>query len=299
MDNRSGEMQVFTRVVDSGSFSAAGKALGLSASAVSKLVTRIEERLGVLLFQRTTRALTLTSEGQRYYARCVHILADIEDVESGLSQDTAAPQGLLRVSASIPFGTHRLLPLVAAFRARYPGIRLDLSFTDRLADLQREAVDVAIRMGPLPDASFHARPLGRFRRAVVAAPAYLERAGTPRHPDELARHDCLTFNFRRSASAWPFRIDGQLAEQAVGGSILANNGETVRQLALDGHGIARLGLFHVADDLRQGRLVELLPGFNALDEEEINVIYSNQRYMPRRVRVFIDFLLEHMAAGPA
>jgi DNA-binding transcriptional LysR family regulator len=292
MDSRSGEMLVFTKVVETGSFSAAGKLAQLSASAVSKLVTRLEQRLGVLLLQRSTRHLALTPEGRRYYDSCARILADIEEAEQGVAGDAVAPGGVLRVNVSLPFGTHMILPLLPEFVQRYPDITLDLSLSDALADLQREAVDVAIRMGPLADASFRARVLGRSRRAVVAAPLYLERWGVPQEPAALAGHRCLNFNFRRALDEWPFRLGGQTVHMPVQGGILANNGETMRQLTLDGLGISRLAMFHVAADLQAGRLVELLADYNPGDTEEVTAIFSSQRYMPLRVRVFIDFLLE-------
>lgn len=295
MDNRSGEMLVFARVVESGSFSAAGKLLDLTPSAVSKLVGRVEERLGTLLLQRSTRQLTLTMEGQRFYDSCVRILDDIEEAEQGIATGKAAAHGALRVNVSLPFGTHQLLPLIPEFSRRYPGIRLDLSLTDALVDLQRERVDVAIRMGTLADASFQARALGTSRLAVVASPAYLAAFGVPRHPDELASHRCFNFNFRRARDEWPFRLGGQTVYRQVGGGMLTNNGETMRLLTLNGLGISRLALFHVGKDLADGTLVELLPEFNPGDTEEIHAIFRQQRYMPQRVRVFIDFLVEKLA----
>lgn len=295
MDNRSGEMLVFAKVVESGSFSAAGKLLDLTPSAVSKLVGRVEERLGTLLLQRSTRHLTLTTEGKQFYDSCVRILDDIEEAEQGIATGKAAAHGALRVNVSLPFGTHQLLPLIPEFSRRYPDIRLDLSLTDALVDLQRERVDVAIRMGSLADASFQARALGTSRLAVVASPAYLEAYGVPRHPDELAAHRCFNFNFRRARDEWPFRLDAQTVYRQVGGGMLTNNGETMRLLTLNGLGISRLALFHIGHDLTDGRLVELLPEFNPGDTEEIHAIFRQQRYMPQRVRVFIDFLVEKLA----
>ena len=296
MDSRSGEMLVFSKVVETGSFSAAGKLLNLTPSAVSKLVSRIEERLGVQLFQRSTRQIAATSEGQRFYDSCVRILGDIEEAEQGVAQGTVAPHGLLRVNVSLPFGAHQLIPLVPEFNRLYPGITLDLSLTDAVVDLQRERVDVAIRMGPLADASFRARVLGQSRRAVVASPSYVARFGRPVTPAQLAGHRCFNFNFRRSRDEWPFLSGGQTVYLQVGGGMLTNNGETMRQLTLDGLGISRLAAFHIGHDLEAGRLIELLPDHNPGDTEEINAIFSNQRYMPQRVRVFIDFLVEKL--GP-
>lgn len=295
MDSRSGEMQVFTAVVDCGGFSAAAKVLNLTPSAVSKLITRIEQRLGVQLFQRSTRQMLITPEGQQFYDSCVRILQDIDAAEQALGQGADVPQGLLRVNVSVPFGTHQILPLLAEFNGRYPQIVLDLSLTDSLVDMQRERIDVAVRIGPLADASYRARLLGRSRRAVVASPQYLAAFGRPRVPADLARHRCLNFNFRRSLDEWPFRVDGQVIHLPVQGGMLTNNGETMRQLTIAGMGISRLGLFHVAEDLRAGRLQEVLGEFNPGDKEELHALFANQRHMPPRVRAFIDFLLERVS----
>jgi DNA-binding transcriptional LysR family regulator len=296
MDSRSGEMQVFTKVVETGSFSGAGKLLNLTPSAVSKLISRLEVRLGVLLFERSTRQLVISGEGGRFYDSCVRILNDIEEAEHDAVGSTAVPSGLLRINTSVPFGTHQLLPIISDFNLLYPDITLDLSLTDALVDLKRERIDVAIRMGPLDDASFRARILGSSRRAVVASPEYLARHGAPKTPDELENHRCFNFNFRRSRDEWPFKLNQQTQYLAVRGDMLTNNGETMRQMTINGLGISRLGMFHIAEDVKAGRLVELLADFNAGDTEDITAIFNNQRYMPQRVRVFIDFLVERI--GP-
>jgi DNA-binding transcriptional LysR family regulator len=294
MDNRSGEMLVFVKVVETGSFSATAQVLDMTPSAVSKLIARTEERLGAVLFRRSTRQMTLTAEGMEFYDSCVRILEEIDAAEQAISQGKASIRGMLRVNVSLPFGTHCVLPLIAEFNRRYPDVILDLSLTDAKVDLQREGVDVAIRMGHLEDASFRARLLGRSRRAVVAAPSYLAGRGMPRSPSDLVKHNCLNFNFRRTNDAWPFRIDGDIAQLPIRGGILTNNGETMRQLTLDGLGISRLGMFHVHDDVQSGRLVELLPQYNPGDIEEVSIIFSNQRHMPQRVRAFIDFAVEKL-----
>jgi DNA-binding transcriptional LysR family regulator len=295
MDSRSGEMLVFVKVVETGSFSAAAQLLDMTPSAVSKLISRLEARLGVQLFHRTTRQLASTLEGTMFYEDCVRILDEIDEAEHGIANGARAIRGVLRVNVSLPFGTHFVLPLVAQFNRLYPDITLDISLTDAKVDLQRERVDVAIRMGSLQDASFHARLLGRSRRAVVASPSYLAAHGTPDSPAQLARHSCLGFNFRRTASMWPFLIDGEIAQLPIRAAMLTNNGETMRQLTIDGLGISRLGMFHVYDDIEAGRLVELLPAYNAGDIEEVSVIFTNQRHMPQRVRAFIDFAVDKLA----
>jgi len=178
MDSRSGEMLIFVKVVETGSFSAAAELLSLSPSAVSKVVTRVEERLGVLLFQRSTRQMSLTAEGSEFHDSCVRILDDIDEAEQGVSQRAVSIRGLLRVNVSLPFGTHYVVPLLAEFSRHYPEIAVDISLTDTKIDLHRERVDVAIRMGPLNNGSFPTRSLGRSKRVVVAAPSYLNRIGT-------------------------------------------------------------------------------------------------------------------------
>ena len=294
MLNRTGEMEVFVRAVEAGSFSAAARALGLTPSAVSKLVDRLESRLGVQLVKRSTRRLDLTPEGRSYLERSTAILADIEETEREVSEGGAAPRGLLRVNASIPFGTHQVVPLVPEFLARFPGITLDLSLTDAVIDLIEERADVAIRVGALRDSSLKARRLGESRRLVVASPAYLARAGTPREPADIARHACIAFNFRPALNEWPFRVGGATVAVPVPRTVLANNGETVRDFALAGLGLARLGAFHVARDVEAGTLVPVLEEFDAGDAEQVHAIFMGHRRMPARVRVFLDFLAERI-----
>ena len=297
MDNRSGEMAVFVRVVEDGSFSAAAKTLDMSPSAVSKLVTRLEERLGAVLFLRSTRELTLTTEGEDFYESSRRILEDLEEAEQSVGTGSLEPSGLLRINTSIPFGTHQLVPLLREFRERYPKVQVDLSLTDQVVDLTRERVDVAVRVGKLADANFKARVLGRSRYAVVASPDYLKAHGTPRRPGDLVHHACVGFNFKRSVSQWPFQIDGQVTELPVKASVFTNNGETMLDLVLHGMGIARLGRFHVDRFLGGGQVVELLAEFNPGDVEELHAVFPVKRHMSRRVRAFIDFLAERISPG--
>jgi DNA-binding transcriptional LysR family regulator len=289
-------MAVFVRVVQAGSFSNASRTLDMTASAVSKLVTRLEERLGTVLLHRSTRELVLTPAGSEFYESALRILEDIEEAEQAVGNQASDPKGVLRVNTSMPFGSHQLLPLLPAFRARYPSIVLDISLTDHVVDLTRERVDVAIRVGRLPDAAFKARLLGESPYAVVASPDYLARHGVPATPDDLRHHTCLDFNFRRSVAHWPFRVDGQTASHPVRGAVLTNNGETMLGLTLLGLGISRLGRFHVQREIDAGRLVPLLEPFNPGDVEPLHAVFPAQRQMPRRVRVFIDFLVERI--GP-
>lgn len=293
---RSGEMEVFARVVQEGGFSAAARSLDLTPSAVSKLIARLEARLGVRLLVRTTRALTLTEEGEAYHHAARRILQELDDADQAAAR--GAVRGRLRVNTTIPFGTMFVAPAMPAFLARNPNLIVDLSFTDGIVDLVAEKTDVAIRMGNLPDSGLIARKLGQSRRVVCAAPSYLERMGKPETPADLERHDCLTFNFRRARPSWPFRHDGRDVEQPVTGSLVVNNGETMKQMALAGAGIARLGLFHVAAEIAAGALVPLLEDCNPGDLELVHAVHVGGGPLPPRVRAFIDHMVAFLAGSP-
>jgi DNA-binding transcriptional LysR family regulator len=292
---RSGEMEVFARVVQEGGFSAAARSLDITPSAVSKLIARLETRLGTRLLVRTTRALTLTEEGEAYHHAALKILQDLNDAD----QEAAggAVRGRLRVNTTIPFGTMFVAPAMPAFIARNPNLIVDLSFTDGIVDLVVDKADVAIRMGNLPDSGLIARKLGQSRRVVCAAPSYLQRKGRPETPSDLERHDCLTFNFRRARPSWPFRWQDQDIAQGVTGSLVVNNGETMKQMVLAGAGIARLGLFHVAADIQAGKLVALLEDYNPGDLELIHAVYVGGGPLPHRVRAFIEYMIETLGGS--
>ncbi|KRB82620.1 LysR family transcriptional regulator [Sphingomonas sp. Root710] len=290
MDNRIGDMETFLAVTSAGSFAAAAKTLRLTPSAVSRSIARIEARLGVQLILRTTRSLTLTAEGLSYRDRISALLAEVEDIEQSLGQSDQGPRGPLRINASVPFGTQYLLPILPGFLSHYPAVTVDLALSDTVVDMVDERADIAIRIGPLRDANVRAKKLGRSAMALVASPAYLARHGTPERPDDLARHICLRFSFRRSVDSWPFRIGTRVVHRPVDGPFTGNSGEVVRQMAAAGGGIARLGRFHVAADLAAGRLVEILEPFNPGDGEDIHALYNGHQRLAARVRAFLDFL---------
>jgi DNA-binding transcriptional LysR family regulator len=292
MDNRTGEIEVFLRAVDGGSFAAAAKSLRVTPSAVSRSVARLEARLGVRLLQRTTRSLTLTPEGEAYRVRAQAILSEIDDLERSFLAAKAEPRGRLRVNASVPFGLHCLLPLLPEFLERHPQITVDLAMTDALVDLVDERTDVAVRHGPLRDSALRARSLGSSRWLVAASPAYLARRGTPRTPDDLEGHNCLNFNFRRSLEGWSFRVAGGARRQAVHGNFYGNSGESLRVMAVNGAGIVRLAQFLIGADIAAGRLVPLLADHNPGDREEIHALYLGHDKPAARVRAFVDFLVE-------
>lgn len=291
MDNRLGDIDTFLIAARSGSFAAAAKLLRLTPSAVSRSVARLERRLGVVLLRRTTRSLALTPEGEIYRDRMSGLLAEMEDVESGLGRERQGPRGLLRINASVPFGTQYLLPILPRFTASCPEVKVDLALSDMVVDLVEERADIAIRIGPLRDANLLAKKLGHSRMVLVASPAYLAARGTPATPAELDGHACLQFSFRRSVDSWPFRKGhGAIVHRPVEGAFFGNSGEVVRLMAVAGGGIARLGHFHVAADLEAGRLVELLADYNPGDGEDIHALYSVQDRLALRVRAFLDFL---------
>lgn len=292
--NRSGEMEVFTRVVELGGFSPAARALRMTPSAVSKLVARLEARLGVRLIVRSTRKFMLTEEGTTFHERALRVLADLDEAERAVSA-CQVPRGRLRVNTNVPFGRHFLLRLVPRFSELHPGVQLDITLSDAVVDLVDERADVAIRVGPLRSSQLVARKLGESRMAVVASPAYLAAHPAPAHPDDLVQHDLVTFNFARHSDSWPFLIDGKRSEFAARGRTTVGDGESARELALAGQGLTRLSVFHIADDIAAGRLVPVLEAFNPGDVEEIHVVYvGHGGRLPARVRAFIDFLVEEI-----
>jgi len=289
--NRSGEIEVFVRVVEAGSFSAAARALRMTPSAVSKLIARLETRLGARLISRSTRKLQLTPEGTAFYDSGVRILADMDAAEREAAAG-AAPRGRLRVNSYVPFGHHRLMPLLPRFLERYPEISVEAVLTDSVINLMEERADVAIRAGPLSESRLVARKLGQSRMVVVAAPAYLEARGTPRTPAELTSHNLLAFGFVRHIDGLPFvDAEGAPVMVPIAGNAILSDGEAMRLTTLAGAGIARLARWHVEPDIAAGRLVRLLEEFNPGDEEQTHAVYVGQgKHLPARVRAFLDFL---------
>lgn len=299
MDNRLGEMQVFVRVAEAGSFSEAARLLRMAPSTISKLIARSEARLGVRLIERSTRRLVLTAEGQAYHERSLALLADLDRIEDDVGCGATRAGGTIRVSTSVPFGVFGVEPLLPAFWAAHPRIVVDLSLSDEIIDLYLDRTDIAFRSGPLQDSNLVARRLGAPRRLIVAAPAYLARQGSPRSIDDLDRHACIGFNFRRAAPVWPVSDRGRIVDRIVSGPLLTNNGESARRLAVAGAGLARLSEYHVREDLAAGRLVEVLADAGAGDEEEIHALYLGSHHLPYRVRAFLDFICPRLQAALA
>jgi DNA-binding transcriptional LysR family regulator len=290
------DMRAFVRVVEHQSFSAAAVVLGLTPSAVSKHVSRLEDRLGVRLLHRTTRRLALTSEGEVYFTRARQILADIEEVEAEVTRSRGSPRGRLHVHTSNAFGVHQLAPALPEFLMRYPDIEVELSITDRIVDLVGERADVAIRGGPIADTSLSARKIGEFERTICAAPSYLARRGVPRTPAELASHVCVVA--APMSSRWPFRTRTGLDLVEIMPRVTTDNGEAALRLALGGAGIARLADVIIGEPIRSGLLVPLLTDVHHTELLPLSAIYLAGRHRLPKVRVFLDFLVEQFASAP-
>lgn len=289
--DRPGEMAVFVRVVEAGGFSAAARASGLTPSAVSKLIGRLEDRLGARLLHRTTRSISLTHEGVAFYQRSVRILRDIDEAEQAISQLHAAPSGRLRVSAAVAFATYQIVPVIPEYLARYPQVHLELSVTDRVVDVVEEGVDVAIRLGARVDSSLISRQLAVDRRIICAAPEYLARHGTPGVPSELARFNCLTWiGNQGQLNDWPFVGPHGPYTVTVNGNIEVDNGEALYEMTLAGLGLSRMAGFRVGEAIAAGRLVALLADQHREQLLSIHAVYPHRRHLLPKVRSFVDFL---------
>ncbi|QXH44151.1 LysR family transcriptional regulator [Pseudomonas xanthosomatis] len=297
MDSLSGFV-VFNRVAETHSFVAAGQSLGLSASAVGKRVSRLEGRLGVRLFHRSTRSITLTAEGELFLERSRRILAEIEATEQALLEASSTPRGRLRVS--LPQVTGLVMPALAEFMARYPDVELDLDFSDRMVDIVGEGFDVVLRGGHPVDSRLNAKFLGHFQHCLVASPEYLHERGTPLHPRELAGHSCLHYRFPSSGKleTWPLRREHPEQDYDIPISMVCNHVETRVCFALNHRGITCLPDFNVRKELASGKLVSVLDDFIER-RGSFYLLWPSGRHMPPKLRVFIDFMLERVFPSPS
>ena len=295
MDKLTG-LAAFLRTAETRNFVTAGRMLGISASAVGKSVARLEQRLGVRLFQRSTRRIHLTAEGELFYQRCRHVLGDVEEAETALSHAVQAPRGRLRISV-IVMGYRFLMPLLPEFRQRYPEIELDLDFDDRIVDVIDEGLDGVIRSGELPDSRLMARRVGSYRAMLYASPDYLKRHPTPQQPRELERHDCLRFRNHSSGKLqpWLMRTDPGESEPRVPATLICNNIEAMLTAAVNGLGIAYLPTFATTDMVAAGRLVPLLESY-MIEHGTFWMLWPSNRQLPPKLRVFVEFLCERLPA---
>ncbi|MEN3294584.1 MAG: hypothetical protein V7642_3837 [Burkholderiales bacterium] len=291
-------MRAFATVVETASFTGAGERLDMSKAMVSKYVGVLEDHLGTRLLNRTTRRLSLTESGQVYYERCLQIIADVAEAEQAASQLTAIPRGTLKIAMPVSFGTIKIGPLITEYVRQYPEVKLDIALADRKVDLIEEGFDLAIRIGSLPESGLIARKLAVDRTAICAAPAYLKQHGTPLKPEDLRRHACLNYTYASSGDEWYLKKDREELVVPTSGPIRANNGDMLRLAALSGGGIIWQPRFIVEDDLRTGRLVEVLTDYSTV-ELGIYAIYPSRKHLSAKVRTFVDFLVDKLGSTDA
>ncbi|MGE8633831.1 MAG: LysR substrate-binding domain-containing protein [Achromobacter piechaudii] len=281
-------LRVFLGVVDAGSLSAAAELLGQTASGVSRALSRLEEDLGVILLNRTTRRMELTEEGAHFLPKARQIIASLEEAEECMRMLHQRPAGRLRVDASVPVMLHCVVPHVGDFRREYPEITLELTSNDRIVDLMEHRTDIAIRMGPLTDSTLHARALRPSPRWMMASPDYIARRGAPETVEDLAQHEVLGFTQPESLNLWPLKHAGGSSFQATP-TLATSSGETQRQLALRGVGIACLSDFVVREDIAAGRLVKVMQGVYSDHLQPMHAVYHRNTQRSRRIACFLDF----------
>jgi len=280
-------MTHFVRIVERGSLTGAARDLGKTLPALSRSLRALEERLGVRLLTRTTRAISLTEFGQQYYEHCRRILRDVEEAEGLASETGHAAQGLVRITAPLLFGRLHVAPLVAPFLAAHPRVQIDLHLTDSLVAMVDDGIDLSIRIGDLHDSSLIAIPLGHVGRIVCAAPAYWSAHGKPHHPQDLKHHHCLTFRGLAQERGWLFRVSDEERHWPINTACFCNDGSAVIRVARDGGGIAQMMSYQVAADLSEGRLEPALQDY-APHPLPVNAVYPGGRLLPAKVRALLD-----------
>ncbi|MEZ9328707.1 LysR substrate-binding domain-containing protein [Vibrio breoganii] len=287
MLTRSDDLEILLTVVDSGGFSAAAEALDIQVARVSRSVSKVEKQLGVSILNRTTRRVELTDEGRQFIDGVRLGLQQLQKVEDDIVSRGELPKGRLRVDAASPFVFHQLVPLVKEFNQAYPDIKLELTSNEGFVDLLEKKTDIAIRIGSLTDSTLHARPLGKSPLYIVASPEYLSRRGIPQQTSDLSTHDIIGFAGVKVLNDWPLRGFSPLEQ-----TFISSNGETVRQLALEGNGVACLSGFMVNKDIEAGRLVSLLEGdkMSNTGRELVNAVYYRSSTVSKRISAFIDFI---------
>lgn len=290
--NKLKQMQTFVSVVDCGSFVAATEITGLSKTAVSRMVSELEQRIGSRLLNRTTRMLSLTDDGRRFYARAKDLLAQVDEFEAEITASTADAYGSLRVNAPLTFGLLHLAPVWAEYSSRHPRVSLDVSLDDRFVDLAEEGYDLGIRINNQLSPSLVSRKLASTRVVLCASPAYVKEHGAPKHPSDLTQHHVIGYSNQSSGNEWEFNGRDGPARVMVRPRFQANNGDTCRIAALNHQGIILQPDFIVGSDIKNGKLVELMPSYRARDIG-IHAVYTSRKFLPAKVRLMIDFLIEH------
>lgn len=292
------EMQTFNAVVDAGSFVKAADALDMSKAAVSRYVVDMETRLGVRLLHRTTRRLSLTDEGQVFYARSKELLAELQEAEEEITSRRDAASGLLRINAPVTFGILHLAPLWGAFKAQHPKVTLDVTLADRLVDLVEEGYDVAIRIATLESSTLVSKRLATTRMVLCASPTYLQQHGTPTSPADLVRHSVIAYSHWATKDEWRFNgAEGPVSVKTTP-CIHTNSGDTCRAAALSHQGVILQPTFLVGKDLADGTLVELMPEYRSI-ELGIYAVYPTRKHVSAKVRALIEFLAAHFSGHGA
>ena len=297
--DQQGEMAVFVRVVEHESFSSAARALKLTPSAVSKLIGRLEDRLGARLLNRTTRRLSMTEEGHAFYQRCVPILSAIDEAEMAVTELHAEPRGLLKVNASTAFGQFHIQPLIPKFLERHPDLRIQLTLSDSLVNLVEEEVDVAIRIADMPDSTLIAKKLSAVHRTVAAAPSYIATFGIPKSPKDLKNHNCLTLSFETSLNQWEFKGSDGPQRIRVRGSFETNNAAALYEAGLAGLGLFRAANFVVGSDFKEGRLIPVLEDYEMINQVNIYAVYPHSKHLSPKVRAFVDLMIDAFTPIPS
>ncbi|NES65496.1 MAG: LysR family transcriptional regulator [Okeania sp. SIO2D1] len=293
-------MRAFALVVETGNFSEASRQLGVAVSSVTRQVNALETLLHTQLTNRSTRSITLTPQGHRYYEKVVQILQDVEAANLSVAEQDEVPRGLLRISLPVAFGRLYIAPLVRDFLVQYPEMQLNLTLSDGLANPVDEQLDVVIRLGNLErsGATWIVRKLGSYTRKVCGSPAYFQQYGKPEHPEDLVHHNCLCFSYSTGYEIWRFKRDKEVCEVKVNGSLVANNSEVLRQVCLDGAGLILMPTWLIREDIRGGLLEAVLNDFQFYPHIDMDTgiyaLYLPNRRNSLRVKTFIDFLTQRL-----
>lgn len=288
---------LFLAIIEKGGLSAAGRELGLSPTTVSERLAALEEYYGATLMTRTTRSFSLTDEGRALADGARRLLAEADELESRIRFGTQKISGAVRLTAPVDLGQNYVVPIIDRFIDDHPDVTVDITLTDSFVDLVGQGLDFAVRYGPSTDSTLKARLIGENRRLICASPDYLQRQGTPTHPDDLLQHDCLLMRFANSADRiWSFQLEGKNHDVVVRGRRTANNGQLLKRWAMEGYGLCKKSVWDVRADLDAGRLVEVLAPFS-MKRTALQVVYPPSRVQPRRVSALIDAIATGLGTG--
>ena len=283
---------IFIAVIESGSFSQAAVSLGISKSAVSKRISGLESQLGVKLLHRSTRKLSLTEAGNSYYEYAFQALILAQEAENAATKLQSVPKGKLRISCPMSFGNLHIAPLIPQFLQQYPHIELYMNMSDSWTDIIKEGLDLSLRAGDLPDSSLVARKITSIKSVLCASKEYLERRGCPQKPGDLITHNCILYSYHSTINEWGFITNAEEEKVRVSGNYQVNNSEALRESLVQGLGIGRLPTFIAGQHIKNGSLVAVLEAYK-MPQKTLYAVFPERKFLPEKVRVFIDYLLEH------